>query len=220
MSISVSKRWPPSESELAAVVVRWLREQEWEVFQEVQATRGGRRADIVAKRGRLLWAIEAKRSLSLALLEQGVSWQWRAHHVSVAFPLGKGRGMGLAVCKWKGLGALAVTEDRVVERLAPRLNRRIGGHLADVLVPQQADYAPAGNAGGAFWSPFKETCQNVLAFVREHPGCTSKELVEGVDHHYHSSATARSALLHWVGAGKIPGIRVEVEKRRARYYPV
>ena len=39
-----------SEADMARVIVRWLADQRWEIFQEFQVKPGGARADIVAAR--------------------------------------------------------------------------------------------------------------------------------------------------------------------------
>ncbi len=79
--------WPATEVELARPVVAWLGDLGWEVFQEVSA--GGSVADIVARRGPVLWVVEVKRSLGLSLLGQAHAWKRRAHRVSVAVPAGR-----------------------------------------------------------------------------------------------------------------------------------
>lgn len=82
------------EVDVAAAVVRWLRTMDWTVYQEVTIGGGGRTVDIVATRGPLVWAIEAKVSLGLAVLAQAYELLLHAHYVSVAVraPAGEDRG--------------------------------------------------------------------------------------------------------------------------------
>ena len=74
------------EADLAKVVVSWLNEQHWDVYQEVQIHGFGGVADIVAVQGPLVWVIECKTSLSLTVMEQASVW--RVHFRSVAVPTG------------------------------------------------------------------------------------------------------------------------------------
>ena len=76
------RRGTVKETEIAAAVVRWLVDMEWTVYQEVSL--GGRVIDLVATRGPLVWAIECKVSLGLAVLEQAYGLLGYAHYVSVA----------------------------------------------------------------------------------------------------------------------------------------
>jgi hypothetical protein len=70
------------ETDIARPVVAWLQAQGWTVYQEVQHQ--GCVADIVAVRGPLLWVIECKAQLGLAVLGQALGWQGHAHAISVA----------------------------------------------------------------------------------------------------------------------------------------
>lgn len=72
------------ETDVAAAVVAWLADMGWDVYQEVSLGNGGRTADLVARSGAVLWAIECKVSLGLAVLEQAHDLLPYAHLVSVA----------------------------------------------------------------------------------------------------------------------------------------
>lgn len=102
----------------------------------------------------------------------------------------------------------------------PHLNRRIvKGSLEGMLNEAQRTYAPAGTATGRRWSPFRETCDKVKLYVKGHPGCTMKEVIEAVDHHYGNDATARSSMAHWIEARKVDGVEIRREGRRLALYP-
>lgn len=45
-----------------------------------------------------------------------------------------------------------------------------------------------------------------------------KECIDGVRHHYRTSATARSAMAKWIRLGKLPGITATVEDGKMRLY--
>ena len=133
------RRGTVKETEIAAAVVRWLVDMEWTVYQEVSL--GGRVIDLVATRGPLVWAIECKVSLGLAVLEQAYGLLGYAHYVSVAVrePTSED-----SVVRWfaeqvvaaeHGIGVLEVGEtynedytakELVAEtKLAPKLWRRV-----------------------------------------------------------------------------------------------
>ena len=212
-----------TEQTLAQGVVCWLRDQDWIVYQEVQGCISGCRADIVAKRGPLLWIIEVKRAMGLALLDQAVGWLGMAHHVSVAYATGcLGRTVTLML-RTTGIGAIRVGTEwekpTVVETWAPRLQRRIReNNIGRWVVESQQNFAPAGNADSLYWSPFRETCRKVAAYVADHPGCTVKQMIDAVRHHYESSKTARSAMAHWIKTGKVRGVEARLEGPKLRLY--
>lgn len=219
------------ETDLAAAVVAHLRDQEWDVHQEVGGAYGSR-ADIVAVRGPLLYVVEVKSTLGLAVIGQARGWLHQANYVGVAVPSGRRHsedrlcaerilwewGIGLlkvALPAWSGDGT------RVTEEIPPRLWRRIPvgrtSRLRGMLCEETRTFALAGNAEGKFWSAFKATISEVQRAVRENPGLTTKELIGAIQHHYSSDSTARSTLLHWLWRGKIPGVRGE-GKRPVRWY--
>src|SRR5579883_3224071 len=119
-----------TETELAAVATDWLRTQGWTVYEEVCCR--GRAADIVAVRGRLVWVIEAKKSLTFALLDQARAWKPFAHYVSVAVPAARessGRDLAVATAGWQGLGVLELRKGAGRDR-DPKLGvRRAYGYF-------------------------------------------------------------------------------------------
>jgi hypothetical protein len=131
-------------------------------------------------------------------------------------------------------------DKRVDNTLHPPLLHRQGraDALRRWLCEEQKTYLAAGSPCGGGWTPFKDTCRNLLDFVRAHPGCTIKEaiggrpavLVEGdivhcnpaapgIRHHYRTEATAISSLRTWIREGKVPGMRLEQDGRALRLYP-
>ncbi len=211
-----------SETELARKVVDWLQDQHWEVYQEVDM---GAIADIVAVQGRLTWVIECKLSMGLAVMEQASNWIGEAHYVSVAVPYSRHNSFCEKVLRWLGVGILRVSSTEtyrdcpvIKEELSPRLWRNIKGNLRKGLCDAQKSYAEAGNNKGRRWSPFKQTCQDVLDYVKRHPGCGMKEMLTNVQTHYRTTSTARNCIKTWAEAGRIPGIRMVKEDGRLRFY--
>jgi hypothetical protein len=221
----MTPKWPQTEVELAAPVVAWLEDLRWDVYQEVSAY--GRTADIVAVQGPLIWVVEAKRSLSLAVLDQAWHWRTWAHYVSVAVPVSKrpisafaGRCLaqeGIGLIKAKN-PALTVWERPVIELMPAKLHRQIVEGLREKLDPAQKTYAQAGSRNGA-WSPFKGTCDRLRHYVQAQPGATLKEAVGAIKTHYQTPGAARASLARWIHEGVVPGVRCERDGRVLRLYP-
>ncbi len=214
-----------SEQELARHVVGWLQGQQWDVYQEVATgLYGGPRADIVAVQDGLSWVIETKTSLSLGVIAQAVAWVGRANFISVAVPLShrrsQGREYAYRLLRREGIGLLAVETDGWIQHDAPRKFRRTAHPISDVLCDAQKTMAQAGAARGGYYTPFAGTCRAAREFVAEHSGCTMRELVDGIKHHYGCDATARACLRKWLGTKKIPGVEQRHESGMWRLFTV
>lgn len=211
-----------SEQVLASRVVCWLDDLEWDVYQEVQVASYSRIADIVAVRDGILWTLEVKRSCTLAVMEQADGWRGYAHYRSIAVPASgrhRMRKFTTRLCQLLGIGIVLVGSE-VWEEEAPRFDRKVCARLRDCLRPEHRTYAPAGNATGRRWSPFRATCDAVLEFVSEHPGCAMKDLVSGIRTHYRTPASARSALRKWIAARCVPGVESRVHDGKLRVFCV
>jgi hypothetical protein len=214
------------ETDLAAAVVAYLRDLEWDVHQEVGGSYGPR-ADIAALRGRQLYIVETKLALGLAVIAQARHWMNRTHYVSVAVPMLRSSntrderhvahqvleqwGIGLLEVRGMGYETGSLKDWQVEETLPPRLCRRIElGRLQRLrasLDDGTRTYAQAGNADGRFWSPFKATVAEIHRALRDaRRDLTTKELIDQIKHHYRTDATARSTLPRWLAYGKIPGV--------------
>lgn len=207
-----------TEAELAAKVVAWL-EGGFDVYQEVEGVAGV--ADIVAVeivRPKRCWIIETKRTLSLEVLGQAERWKRfeAAHMVSVAVPSArrhsKGRHFAEIAAGRFGIGVLVVGTHEVKERhRKPELTRRLHPNydIRKWLREEHKHYAKAGSAGGGHYTVFKGTCEAARGFVERNPGCTMRELVAGIDHHYASAKGAVSTLAARIRDGVAKGLLVE-----------
>ena len=219
-----------SEADLARLVVEWLRNMRWTVYQEVRIAYGDRRADIVAAQENILWVIEAKKSLSLDLLDQAYDWIYYSHYVSIAVPRrhrGLVPGVACHVLREFGIGMFQVRDkhqtfvDAVEETIHPSLHRKAKTErLWSVMNEAQQTYSEAGNAQSKFWTPFKATCEEVRRYVGQHPGCSLKDCIESVHTHYHSTSTAKSCMSKWLRKGIVEGVEMRTEGRSIRLHPV
>lgn len=218
------------ETDVAMPVMDWMIGQKWDCYPEAQFRSYGARADIVGVQNGLVWIVEVKTRLSHALLEQAANWRGRAHYVSIAFP-SRRKALPSVVdvyCDLMGLGVISVRmedwRDQIqpIEIKAPRLNRCAHRNAKAIITKLHEDmkqYAP-GNNSGDYSSPFNRTMIAARLYVKNHPGCTAKELAENVDHHYLNSATARSCFVTWLRGSERYGIRAEQDGKRLRFYPV
>lgn len=215
-----------TEAELAAVVVEWLSAQGWDVHEEVSVGYAGIRADIVGRRGDHVWVIETKLSLSLKLLEQATEWIRYANFVSIALPHSKGRNRSRflrMILQHVGVGYLNVREKDpkygVATWQVPRFNRKVQGRRLLEILDVHENWVKAGSTDGGYWTPFRETARELARFVKEHPGCTMKDAVDGIEHHYAHDKSAVSNLRGYLSDGVIKGIRIEEEGRTWRLFP-
>jgi len=212
-----------SERALAEVAIGWLEGQHWDVYQEVATGPYSGRADIVAVQGALTWIVEVKTSLSLDVMAQAVEWYGWASFVSVAVPMARqsrSRTFAERVLHDHGIGVIECDVVGLVRSLTPRLCRRTPRPIRQYLDAAQKTMAPAGSAGGGYHTPFAATCRGVNDYVHLHPGCTMREVVEALEHHYLCDATARSCLRQWIGTKKIPGVEERRDGRKIRLFPV
>lgn len=224
--------WPKTETDLADVLVPWLKERGWEVYQEVQIYRGSGRADIVAVQRPLVWVIELKQNFSLSVLDQACHWRHHAHYSSIAVPPVNWRGCRHAreLCQALRIGMLELRKlgpydlkwaETVHERVAPYFHRRAKyKDILESLCEEQKDFAKAGNANGEFWTPFKGTCKALAEYVEKNPGQTMKEVIDRIDHHYASAAGARAHLAKYIERGIVANVLIKRDERnRIRLYP-
>lgn len=198
-----------NESDLACHVIAWLQEHHWEVYQEVSLSlNGGIRADIIAKRDNIIWAIETKTSFGLQVLSQAWEWTKHAHYVSIAVPYRKHNstyaferelltkyGIGLIYVRTFGNKEELVVS--IKEEYRPQLKRHV--NLPE-LHERYKSYSKAGNNKCEFFSSFKETKERLIKIVEKKGIISFKDLIDKVDHHYSMQSTAKSCIKSYIGS--------------------
>lgn len=203
-----------TEQELAQRVVEYfqLALPGWRIHHEVDC---GAVADLVVTDGRLIHVVEVKRAQSLALIEQLMGWRGHAHLISAAVPVTRRSSRGSEAFHWAarqlgcGVFELGASCRQVV---LPTFTRRISNRVRKRLCDEQTrpeEWAYAGSAHGGHFTPFQRTTRAVADYARNHPGCSMREIVQHVAHHYASDAGARASLTKWIVGGMIRGVRIE-----------
>jgi hypothetical protein len=220
-----------SEADLAAAVVTWLSENGFDVYQEVTVPGGV--ADIVAVKFREAWIVEVKTSWSLDLLAQCIDRKRCANRVYAAVPSMRGGGFGTraAMALDLGIGTIKIGHgysnrppylegfDVSFDTLAPRITR-VPMAASLKLEEGHKTHAKAGAPCAAGrWTPFRSTCESLRRVVEEEPGLMLADAMRRTKHHYHNDATARSSMATWAQAGKVEGVRAEMDGKRIRLYP-
>lgn len=219
-----------TEIELAKHVIEYLKQDGWEVYQEVPFSSWV--ADIVVTKGDVLGVIECKQSYGFAVLEQAERWLKYANCVWVATWTprrgSKGTDFGRKVAQKFGIGVLTVNPRRdpilCREAVAPEVRTEVeNGRYKDLkalLRPEhQQGYAEAGSREGGRFTQFAETCKALRELVEAHPGLQLKDAVRQIKHHYASTSSAVGSLRHWIEKGKVKGVRFEKKWRHAVLIP-
>ncbi len=193
-----------SEIMLAGYVVDWLQSQHWDVYQEVRPGWRGDAADIVAVRQPLLWTIECKRSLSLAVIAQAHRWPTLQRSIAVPCPARRRkrdqqREFAFEVCERFQIGVIEVGRTgEVYEAIkAPILRQFRGSSKRTIqrLHPDQRTFLAAGSRSGGRWTPYWQTMNAVRNIIGEYPGCTLAFIMRELDtHHFSTDAAARSSI--------------------------
>ena len=213
------------EKELAKPVVEWLEAQHWEVYQEVRFTPQGGIADICAVRDNKLWILETKTSLTFTVLEQASNW--RSHFRSIAVPYARhnrdSRKFVYDIAyRYLKLGVISVFMGNVVEEKPAPLMRdyhRYAKSMMKRLLPEHKHYCEAGAANGGYYTPYRATMDQVKRYIQQNPGCSLKEIMDGIDrHHYSNDKTARSCIRVALSSWESGWCRTEKDGNVQRYF--
>lgn len=207
-----------SETQVGTWARAWLQDLGWDTYAEVEVRGLSGRPDIVGRRGPLVLIGECKTSASLSVIGQVLANEGLANYRYVFTPWARDNGTFRLLCRRFGVGFVMAGAEQCREVEAPRFLRRADTSWTTRLCDEHKTIAEAGSARGGYWTPFRATCKAVLAYVLRHQGASTREVVDAVSHHYASSSTARSALLIWAKAGKIPCVRVDYGEKSYRWY--
>lgn len=215
-----------SEQDIAAHAAEWLAASGYDVYEEVHTFTG--RADLVGVAGKKIAIVEVKKSFSLDLLYQCIAGQrvagvvWACAYAKKHAPYDF-----IALARMLGVGVLWFDGESIRQSFDPEYRR---APHRDWLIkswgsqrpPEQCrrggEYARAGSARGGHWTPYKQTCADLLRHVRANPGCLLGDALKSLKTHYSSEVSARQTLAFRLTNGQVPGIVVERDGRRLRLF--
>lgn len=205
-----------TEPELAKIVISWLRDGGWEIYQEVPVY--GKYIDIVAVMGKIVWAVECKTSFSLAVIEQAAHWVNYANISSVAVPITKNH-FGPRVCEKFGVGVILVAKGGYISGHEHGKFSRNSVDFNRFLKEEHKTFCEAGSTGASRrFTPFMDTRMQLVKLVTKNPGITLKAALDTIKHHYHSTSTARACIVDMIKKNVINELRLELNGKQYRLF--
>ncbi len=226
MGCDVTRKPKPTEAQVARAAETWLRLEGFDIYREVSDGYAGARADLVGRRGRTVHVVETKTRLSLDLIDQAAAWIGRAEQVSVCVPdrAGTYDRLPIVVLRQLGVGLLEARSlegawANAVVGLPARWHRVRGPDrrgrdpVLSLLRDEQRTQGEAGTNLGGYATPFRRTMHAVAEHVRANPGCTIRDVVAAVEHHYPTEKSARACVARAIVDKLCPGVVWDVEHR-------
>ena len=178
------------ETELAAELIPWLRDQHYEIYPEF--SHGAGSIDILAIREPISWAIEVKTTFSLNVLEQATKNLTLYRSVFVPYSNSRGRKIyEIAKLVYK-VGVIEYNNRtyNIHERVKPPLMRehyRYYKKMIANLTDLHKVYAIAGSKNTDRLTPYRMTMMDVKRFIRANPGCTISDIQKHLEKRHYSS---------------------------------
>lgn len=192
----------------------------------------GRCVDIVGINDKISIAVEVKTSFNFKVLEQAIDNCRRFNYSYIAVPDFKDKYFQAEICKDYGVRLLLLVDEfgfdineetgkyekvshyKVRNYVQPKLNRHASRNK---LLPFLHEFSKTSIAGsksgdGGKITAFGITVDNLERYVERHKGCTIKEAVENISHHYGTDKAACASIYSWIKAGVIKGVRYENRK--------
>ena len=199
------------ETDLAKYFVEYL--SCYDLYFEVGALSGC--VDIVALNGNIMMAYEVKTSLNFKVIEQAYGNKEAFHYSYICVPNARDNHFQLQICRDYGIGVLVFNKYgrydyhwEILERVKPQLNRKAITKY-NRLHEYMKGSVPGCASSGDRVTPFKITVENMERFVRLHPGCSLKEMITGISHHYSSDRTGISSSYQWLRRGVIKTVELK-----------
>jgi|WetSurMetagenome_2_1015567.scaffolds.fasta_scaffold152278_2 hypothetical protein len=171
--------------------------------------------DIVALNGNISAAYEVKTSFNFKVLEQAVDNAKYFNFSYVAVPDFNDWMFQRKLCETFGVGLLVYDAKKgyndVREIVHPKLNRHADNKkLRNKLREYNKMSLPGARSGDTYKvTAFQVTVEDAVRYVRHHPGCSIKEMVSNINHHYGSDRLAAVNLYQWIHKEVIKEIRLE-----------
>lgn len=192
------------ETELALRYIKYFEDAGYEIYKEVPRRWG--RIDFVAVHGNIRTAVEVKTSLSMKLLEQAYGASYCCHYTYAAIPYQRFSYFACDVCRKMGIGLMGLMKyGDIHELVIPEFRRRVQAlNLEDYMKE-----STSGTASGEYMTRFKKTIQDIVKYAKNHQGCTLKEAMGDVEHHYNSVISGMGSIRTWINKGIITEFRLD-----------
>lgn len=182
----------------------------YDLYFEVNG--GGGCVDIVAiTPTKLAIAYEVKTSFNFKVIEQALRNKPFFHMSYIAVPYSHLLWIQQKICRDYGIGLIRYNPNgykyKIEEVIKPILNRKAMTKYLR-LHEYQKRSIPGTASNGDRITPFKITVENIGEYVRRHPGCSMKEMISNIDHHYHRDSGAMTSIYKWLNAGIISNVNL------------
>ncbi|WCS68471.1 hypothetical protein Goe16_00530 [Bacillus phage vB_BsuM-Goe16] len=219
------------ETDLFDPVKRLLEQWGYEVYSEVLAGQGGRRADIVGYMKPASCVVELKTSLTMDLLEQAYRWRNCANYVYIAIP-GRKKPIPSFVKQMlskEKIGVIEVFTPTYGERnfaqssMKASFQRNKCMEWKEILKPEHKTWLVGGSNSGGYVTPYKLTMERIKRLLHTQKDWVSLTyIVNNCETHYSSPRNGVSQSLRefehpWCESVKIGGklhFRMKEEYRK------
>lgn len=187
------------ETELAQKFVDYL--SAYDLYFEVDYYRS---VDIVALCGITSASFEVKTTFNFKVFEQALENRKHFNYSYIAVPAFNDWIIQRRLCEDYGIGLLVYDATRgyndIREVVHPKLNRHTNNkRLIESLREYNKRSLPGSKSGDSVKiTAFGVTVENAIRYVSRHPGCSLKEMVDNIAHHYDSNILARKNLYQWI----------------------
>lgn len=204
-----------TEKDLAQHFVKYL--SCYDLYFEVDYFRS---VDIVALEGGVSSAYEVKTTFNFKVLEQAVINSKYFNFSYICVPCFNDWSFQKRLCNDYGIGLLVFDDharcdtNEIIELVRPQLNRHTTNLLLKNRLHQINKLSKPGTKSGDSEkiTAFSITAEQVARFVGRNPGCTMKDMVNQISHHYDNDRLACVNLSNWIRSGVIKGIEVKDKK--------
>jgi len=199
-----------SETDLATFFIKYLNENGYEnVYKEVFSTKynNSRPIDIVVDIRGLIHGVECKISLTLNVICQALYNLSYCNYSSICVFKANWKNYELIttqkILKQLGLGFYCVDKNGNVEKIIEPVLRR--GKSPLKLYEEQKE-SLAGSKTTKRVTEFSMTCTALVNYVKSHEGCTLKEAVYQIKHHYSKATIATTCLAKMIALNVVKEI--------------
>lgn len=200
------------ETELAQHFVEYLSDM-YDLYFEVGTI------DIVGKKNNIVIAVEVKKVFNFKVIQQAYDNIRASHYSYVAVPSSsaKNNPFALKICEEFGIGVLLYNDNSsdttIIEKIKPKLHRKAYTKYAKELKSDSMyKRTTPGAKSGDTITAFSVTVENLEAYVCRHNGCSIKDALNSIKHHYGSISSARSCIIQYIDRGVIKTIHRNGDK--------